>query len=323
MMSSTQESLPTEEMWNVSLTHTGACVCAHIACMLTSTHTVCPNFISGETQDILLRNIMSTCPSLKRTNLQKRLKASRVKQQRIRVREHSSVMVLVMSVYFSALWKTYASKRKRSRSNATVEREGNDRCDENVLNVLVRRTPPWLSDKLMKTLDRRKDARSEVAPKKERWTGRPSERNTPKDLPKWALQVPNQTTSSLSDSSSVSQESPVSSPVQSQVVSLFPNQSSPPTLMRTPSTANQIQTFTPRVSSRGSQPISPICSPLTHHVRTHHENMGSSSILSESKHLDSSDGESDDEISLELSSPSHVSLIGTSTHIDLPCMIVV
>ena len=57
-------------------------------------------------------------------------------------------------------------------------------CDD---TMLVKRTPPWRNKKLtklMKTLDSRKDSK---LPKKERRTGRPSEKSPPKKLPTWAL----------------------------------------------------------------------------------------------------------------------------------------
>ena len=159
-------------------------------------------------------------------------------------------------------------------------------CEDNEPNILIRRPPPWRSNKLMKlmrTLDSRKNAKSESVPKECR-TGRLSERNPPKDLPKWALQdastsTAHQYSSSLSGASSPDTlpsqtlspiPSPVSSPSQSQVPSTLPNQSSPPAPAQTYSSTNTImQSSTPRASIRAcrSSCISPVNSPLSHHVR--------------------------------------------------------
>ena len=178
------------------------------------------------------------------------------------------------------------------------------------LNVLVRRTPPWRSKKLtklMRTLDSRKSKKSEALPKKERRTGCFSERSPPKDLPKWALQDPpvstsHQYSSSMSDASSPNPlpSSPVASPVSPQCEVTLPSQSSPPMQA---STSTPMQSSTPRLSIRPSRStsISPISTPLSHHVSILQGSTSSSA--NDSSSLESnledclSDMDSDDEMS--------------------------
>ena len=167
-------------------------------------------------------------------------------------------------------------------------------CDD---TVLVKRTPPWRNTKLMKTLDSRKDSKSDTIPKKERRTGRPSERSPPKNLPTWALRdtcTSESYSSSLSDafspapSQAISPESPMQFPAQSRGLSPISSQSSSPTPNHT-SPPMRIQPSTP---SR----VSPICTPLSHNMRFNPGNMGSNGRdTTPSDNGDSlSDGESDD-----------------------------
>lgn len=115
----------------------------------------------------------------------------------------------------------YASKRKVEIMQQLNEKAMTDEetdCDDIDSNRLVKRTPPWRSNKLtklIKTLDSRKDMKSDTMPKKDRKTGCPSERNPPKDLPKWALRDDSTSEPSLSDASSTP-ESPMQCPTQNQ-----------------------------------------------------------------------------------------------------------
>ena len=133
-------------------------------------------------------------------------------------------------VFYAVIWKTmYASERKGSRNHAAVERKNNDGWRDGLWrHRLVKRTPPWRSIKLMKTLDSPKDLKSDTMPKKDCKTGCPSEPNPPKDLPKWALRddstsEPN--SSSLSDAS-LTPESPMQRPMHNQGLTPVSSQSS-------------------------------------------------------------------------------------------------
>ena len=109
--------------------------------------------------------------------------------------------------------------------------EETDSEDEH--SVLMKRHLPWRSKmltKLIKTLDSRRNEKSDSAPKKERKIGPPSERRPPKDAPKWVLQ---DSLPSSDGSSSTVPPSNVNSPGQSPVHSPL-SLSSMPIQMQTP-----------------------------------------------------------------------------------------
>ena len=171
-------------------------------------------------------------------------------------------------------------------------------CDD---TMLVKRTPPWRNKKLtklMKTLDSRKDSKSDTIPKKERRTGRPSERTHQKNFQRGHLETCTSESyvSSLSDVSSlapsqtISPESAMQFPAQSRGLSPISSQSSSPTpshMLTSP--PMRIQPSTPsRVSS--------IHTPLSHNMCFNPGSMGSNGRdTTPSDNGDSlSDGESDD-----------------------------
>ena len=127
--------------------------------------------------------------------------------------------------------------------------EETDSEDEH--SVLMKRHLPWrnkMLNKLIKTLDSRRNEESDSAPKKQRKIGPPSERRPPKDAPKWVLQdslpcsdgssspVPPSNVNSPGQSPLRSPLSLSSMPIQTQTP---PNQQIsrlPPQYIRTPST---------------------------------------------------------------------------------------
>ena len=151
-------------------------------------------------------------------------------------------------------------------------------CDDTDSNLLVKRTPPWRNNKvtkLIKTLDSRKDAKSDIIPKRSRKTGRPSERSRPKDLPEWALKDVDASTtepysSSLSDASSPvpTPGSPMQCPTQNQGLTptshysfsqgLTPTSSRSSSQELTPTSSRSTgQGLTPTSSWSSSQGLSP------------------------------------------------------------------
>ena len=173
-------------------------------------------------------------------------------------------------------------------------------CDDGQA-LLVRRVPPWRSEKLtklMRTLDNRKNTKSDVAPKKERQTGPLSDRSPPKDIPKWALQDPQSHPFSDTSSSAVEFNSSTNSPVPSPTEILAQSvQTSTPVQPQT----TQSQPSTPTVLQQALQ----VCAttPLSRHSRASIRSASSSpahdsssiktAILSDSEHESC-----DDELSL-------------------------
>lgn len=131
--------------------------------------------------------------------------------------------------------------------------------DDTESNILVKRTPPWRSNKLtklIKTLDTRKDAKADAQPKKGRKTGHPSERSPPRDLPKWALKDTSERySSSLSDTSS-----PVSTPASHPTENPELTQTS----SRSPFSQSSSQALTPLSHNQSSRtPLSHQSAPRT------------------------------------------------------------
>lgn len=234
-----------------------------------------------------------------------RLKSSRVKQRRIRVRKlymHMYLKVILMNIYCLQLYERRCmqargkevSIMKKISEKVMTDEETDDDVDS---KVLVRRIPPWRSTKLtnlMRTLDSRKNAKSEVVPKKERKMGPFSERDPPKDIPKWALQDPisSQLPSDVS-SSPGTESNPMISPMSSPVPP--PSQTSTPIQTHT----SLLQPFTPRAPLRTFQ--TPCVSPTNTPSRYH--NKGNSSSFTEFSSLENSqgDGFSDSDSDSEMS----------------------
>lgn len=142
-------------------------------------------------------------------------------------------------------------------------------CDEP--SILVKRTPPWRSEKLtnlIRALDNRKDDKSEAVPKKEGKTGPPSLRKQPTSLPKWAVSCSSTSASPVQNQASSSEQRELSSPAQSQLFSPAPSQTSSPTqsLTSQPSTPTLVRSSTRVSHRRVSLPLPPIHTPLSSRV---------------------------------------------------------
>lgn len=152
-------------------------------------------------------------------------------------------------------------------------------CDDKCSKVLLTRMPPWHSKrltKLMRTLDSRKHAKADAAPKKERKMGSFSDRSPPSDIPKWGRA----TSPSLSDGSS-------SSPVSTQVNPPVPSPATSPQCPPIRQSSTPLHSSTTRAPPRVNrlQCVSPI---------------HTSSQANDSSSLESnvfSESESDDEMS--------------------------
>ena len=174
-------------------------------------------------------------------------------------------------------------------------------------SILVKRTPPWRSEKLtslIRALDNRKDAKSEAVPKKERKTGPPSLRKQPTNLPKWAVSCSPTPISPMQSQASSSEQSELSSSAQSPMFSPVPSQTSSPTqsLTSQPCTPTQVQSSSHVSRRRVSLPPPTIRIPLSSRMQLSQQDADLQSGLSSNESLsgESSPGDalsSDDEVS--------------------------